>query len=997
MQNTSGPRAQRYRPASEFDEATLARKREYWRTKKREQRAKLSVLKKERLKAANTRVCKARASAGHLTGDTNEHKALALEVPGPTLLKGDGNYQAGLCHGPSHEFEKISHHVETGENVSPPSDLSSELFSTAPRQVSKATIWQQKLQDGIERWGAVRSRTHRQKLLESQRMISQRGVRRAFSPAMALSIKKAQKSSVEETNEDKMARKREYWRTKKREQRAKLSVEVKAKMKERDSLLRRVKRYQCILTEMRRARTGCNKSRQPPGSGNPLAGDNETIGGFIKEDGTMTTNIPQASANYRLSEQETLPASRTFPKNQIPVANYEQQVEQDPTTIMDSQATTLLAVASMKKLLEESLSSVVDSNDLSPCKREQVSSEEEVAQVEVKPSLPCLSQAREEYAFTPERHHTALGTTTQSTELHPCQAQSPSCLKPAQVLSTSQAASSQSPASSQTGSPSSNLKHSHTPLSRQSLTHAPSCSHATSSNQPLQLRRAQRLRAKRVGHHCCSPEPPKKAGNSPSQPQEDDLRKKREYWRIAKREQRAKKAAQEREMKKSREQSKQIPRPSQGAPVCTVKTHKPGLRNEGHNRPPTLQTNSPPLVLSSTSGTLTCLKSVTTLPILKVFTPVQSTPRLCSTVFENKAPSARDPSKSSSLPAADSHTSLNCSTLPCPTGGNSRDAVQSGTVGSTGRLLLLESQQNRPPGSSPESLQVKRWQLQVRESPDTPSSQSAFPKKLPSLALQVGGTASQGGGQTLAGRPTSHTPPSCNVQLRVGQEDARKPPDPPKPTKTPEQLDEDLRKKREYWRVKKKEQRARKAARERETKRQGTPGGWRTILPAKEVSKSLETQEQVSNPWPNSALKDSQLLPSTSSKYNDQPQRCLTGAGKDELDMDMEAGEEDEEEEEGEEEEEEGHEDAPSSEACWRTQFLMDFDPLNQLLVCMAWDEQVFLRERFFSNQLQQQSGVLSGESQERPAEVEVMVDLEESPALKNLSKASKTKSLKKV
>lgn len=77
----------------------------------------------------------------------------------------------------------------------------------------------------------------------------------------------------------------------------------------------------------------------------------------------------------------------------------------------------------------------------------------------------------------------------------------------------------------------------------------------------------------------------------------------------------------------------------------------------------------------------------------------------------------------------------------------------------------------------------------------------------------------------------------------------------------------------------------------------------------------------------------------------------------------------------------------------------MDYDPLNQLLVCMvcgelqyshslegvrthidethpdtlimdpeekqrileAWDEQVSLRERFFSNQLQQHSGALAG------------------------------------
>ncbi|XP_064181782.1 uncharacterized protein si:dkey-28a3.2 [Anguilla rostrata] len=1499
MQNSSGSRGQRYRPASEFDEATLARKREYWRIKKREQRAKLSVLKKDRLKVANTEVCRSRVSAGQLTGGKNGHMAPALGVPSPNLLKNDGTYEAGLYHKLTREFEKIPKQVETEQNAGPtvsqicvsqegqqasanqkdrwlqkiklnnvlptasadsrdnlkgagrnavgclsigavsgtfsptklngaPLDSSSQvpairikvqqtgslncdeqnekpllngsssttlpqhnhapqtgsnlqdfpsgmkvpvqspgtgsghanvpevpkctqmgilestikkevddllpdidtLMTTnsnnqaafpkaeelnekevgdsvtaavepvAPQQISKAPVCRQRLPDGMERWGAVRSRTQRQRFLASQRMINQRIVRRAFSPATALSTRNAQRSNAEETDEDRMARKREYWRIKKREQRAKLSVEVKAKMKERDSLLRRVKRYQCILEDMRRARAGCNKSQHPPGSGNVLPSDNETIGGFIKEDGTMTTNIPQSSADYRLSERETLPESHTFPKNQLPVSNYgsgngvlrkqvqitappplkcatqmkstcypaavsslnpprlvsnrarpashtipknppntratvpqtnnslrrlhnvqstypgltllkqrqvigkhpatpepggfalrrapagsafpttapglvpelteeermakkreywrikkreqrakrsararqalfqskyssaiqrqqsqrvlsarrtaslnslrgisancppnstllskpvvptsiqdkqanikqeeepdltedecptldpplcpeikpplspptEQQVEQDPSTVMDSQATTLLAVASMKKLLEESLSSVADSSDLPPCKREQVSSEEEAAQVEVKPSLPCLLQGSER-SLTPERHHSALGATSQTTELYPSQVQFPSCLKPSEAPSApgsgfhtapgpssqSQAPSSQSPASIQTGSPSSNLKHSRTPLSRPSPTHAPSCSHATSSNQPFHLRRASRLRAKRIGHHCCSPEPLKKAVNSPSQPNEDVLRKKREYWRVAKREQRAKKAAQERELRKLAEQGKQqIPRPSQGAPISAVKTHRPELKNEGHNLPPTLHsTNSTPLVLSSASGTLTCLKAATTLPILKVFTPVQSTPLLCSNAFESKAP-AKDPpsnSKSSCLSGANSRTSLNRSTLPCPADGNSRVTVQSGGGGSTGQLLLVGSQQNRAPGSSAESPQVKRWQLQVQESAGTPSGQPALIKKLPGLALQVGGTSSLGGRAM-----NTRAPPSCNVPPRVGQEDARKPPDPAKPTKTVEQLDEDLRRKREYWRVKKKEQRARKAARERDMKRQGTSGGWRTILPAKDVPKSLDSQGQVSDPWPNSAAKDSQLPPSTSSEYSDRPQLSLTGAGKDEPDMGMQAveEEEEEEEEEGEEGEEEGQEDTPCSEASWRTRFLMDFDPLNQLLVCMvcgelqhshslegvrghieeahpdtlsldprerhrileAWDEQVFLRERFFSNQLQQHSAVLSGETQECPAEVEVMVDLEESPAQKNQSKASKTKGPKKV
>lgn len=86
-------------------------------------------------------------------------------------------------------------------------------------------------------------------------------------------------------------------------------------------------------------------------------------------------------------------------------------------------------------------------------------------------------------------------------------------------------------------------------------------------------------------------------------------------------------------------------------------------------------------------------------------------------------------------------------------------------------------------------------------------------------------------------------------------------------------------------------------------------------------------------------------------------------------------------------------EDGPLSDATWRKCYLMDYDPLNQLLVCMvcgelqyshsveavrghideahpdtltmeegekqrileAWDEQVSQREQFFISQLQQQ------------------------------------------
>ncbi|KAG9346644.1 hypothetical protein JZ751_006955 [Albula glossodonta] len=703
MQNSSSLRTQRYRPASEFDEATLVRKREYWRIKKREQRAKLSLLKKERLTAANTRTCKSRASSRHLTGEENRPIPVPLAVPAPTLLNSDGTYQTGS------QPKKSSHQVGTEKNANPPSVLCSEQ--------STAVLKKKWL-----RW-----------------MLSQ------------------------------------------------------------------------------------------------------------------ASSVPQQEMMSLYSPQKGI----TVPR--VPGPN---------------------------------------------------------------------------------------------------------------------------------------------PLTSSVIMHIP----------------LPRLRTKRIGHNCCSPEPPKQLETATPQPDDDLLRKKREYWRIAKREQRAKKAAREKEMRRQGERGRQqIARATQGATVCVVKTHKAESQNEGHNlhSSPALQTtNSTPILLSSAPGTLTCIKGVTTLPVLKVVNSTPVIPGHCSGTLKSKIP-AKDPMGTSVRQlVADSQVSFNCSNLPFPTGGNSLDAAMSGGIKNTGQLLLMESQQNTPLGSSPESSQVKCWRLQVKHSADIPSSQSASTSKNTSLVH-------------------SQAPPSYNIPLRAKQKDACKPLESPKQTQTPEQLEEDLlRKKREYWRVKKKEQRARKAAREREMKRQGATGGWRPILPAKEASRSLEPEGQVSRQWFNSELKDSELLPSASSEaeFSVLPQLCPPGAVKDELQIDLEADHEEDEEEE------DGHSDSPLSEAAWRTRFLMDFDPLNQLLVCMvcgelqhshsletvrghieeahpdtlsmdpqdrrrileAWDEQVFLRERFFSNQLQQHSSTLTGESQESPAEVEVLVDLEESPALKN-GKASKTKSPKKL
>ncbi|KAI4808378.1 hypothetical protein KUCAC02_000440 [Chaenocephalus aceratus] len=107
-----------------------------------------------------------------------------------------------------------------------------------------------------------------------------------------------------DTPEQIIAKRREYWRVKKREQRAKLSMEVRGRLMEKDSLMRRVKRYQDILEEIRRSRAMAQ-------SGGSIL-TSEAIGGFIKEDGTLTTNIPQVSADHtaaRRGEEEAAPVS----------------------------------------------------------------------------------------------------------------------------------------------------------------------------------------------------------------------------------------------------------------------------------------------------------------------------------------------------------------------------------------------------------------------------------------------------------------------------------------------------------------------------------------------------------------------------------------------------------------------------------------------------------------------------------------------------------------
>lgn len=149
----------------------------------------------------------------------------------------------------------------------------------------------------------ARARIQTNRFVRTQRFLGYRNTRMPFASFH---------ENPEETAEQRMARKREYWRIKKREQRAKLSAEVKAKLRERDSLQRRVKRYQSILEEMRRARAESQRVQHI--RRDAISDTSEPIGGFIREDGTVTISMQTTSS----AKGTRSGAEKVFPSNPQP-------------------------------------------------------------------------------------------------------------------------------------------------------------------------------------------------------------------------------------------------------------------------------------------------------------------------------------------------------------------------------------------------------------------------------------------------------------------------------------------------------------------------------------------------------------------------------------------------------------------------------------------------------------------------------------------------------
>ncbi|XP_054914716.1 uncharacterized protein si:dkey-28a3.2 [Poeciliopsis prolifica] len=285
----------------ESEEQRAAKRREHWRIKKREQRAKLAAkTNKVRERPQNRDGLPAQktilvanstlTSQTFLRGTSQKRNPVRVKVPYPTVRLETDDLQSELAV-PDLHTEQIKGQNPHGHKME---QTVGTFNTTAARKPAESQRKRTCMHHSNITQETSSCKTLRQRPVETQKnFLNQRNLRnKPFLTAAGFRTRAIPTMDTKDTPEQILAKRREYWRNKKREQRAKLSLEKKIRLKEKDSFTRRVKRYQQILEEMRKARALAHSTEKTP----ILA--SEAIGGFIKEDGTLTINVPQ-SAKYQ--------------------------------------------------------------------------------------------------------------------------------------------------------------------------------------------------------------------------------------------------------------------------------------------------------------------------------------------------------------------------------------------------------------------------------------------------------------------------------------------------------------------------------------------------------------------------------------------------------------------------------------------------------------------------------------------------------------------------
>ncbi|KAF0045644.1 hypothetical protein F2P81_002173 [Scophthalmus maximus] len=289
-------------PSTESEEERAARRREHWRIKKREQRAKLAARiakARERIQGAEMVVQRPTAQKAGLMGAT------PLHLPSQSFLKGASQVQSlTRAKATFTSVKREKNKLQIGAASLTTVNLQIEVQNPQENRATQTAVPLRKFPSFVHisnvTRGIARCKTQRQRFIEAQKNFMNQRNTRCKSPLLASVFGTGNIPRIDpnDTPEQILAKRREYWRVKKREQRAKLSMETKARTKEKDSLMRRVKRYQKILEEMRKARALTQSA------GSTLTHASETIGGFIKEDGTVTIKIPKGPTGHNTAAHQ---------------------------------------------------------------------------------------------------------------------------------------------------------------------------------------------------------------------------------------------------------------------------------------------------------------------------------------------------------------------------------------------------------------------------------------------------------------------------------------------------------------------------------------------------------------------------------------------------------------------------------------------------------------------------------------------------------------------
>lgn len=282
-------------------EERAAKRREHWRIKKREQRAKLAARVKWR------EVTPGVALQRQTAQQTGLIDAAGLQglTPKP-LLRGGGHKQYPSDDKLQPGGEGLAPVVSQEEWIK--AEKPNSESKTQAALVSEISLRKRKLPSCADlsnvSSGISHYKTPRQRLAEAQKnLMSQRNSRRKTALQRGIS-----KMEPNNTYEQVIAKQREYWRLKKREQRAKLSFKGKVRLKENYS--KTIKLHQHLQED----KAGLGNARIPVP---------ETIGGFIKEDGTVTVNVPaQNTEACERKEEPHVCSGNDFVKKTQPDKNW---------------------------------------------------------------------------------------------------------------------------------------------------------------------------------------------------------------------------------------------------------------------------------------------------------------------------------------------------------------------------------------------------------------------------------------------------------------------------------------------------------------------------------------------------------------------------------------------------------------------------------------------------------------------------------------------------